>query len=241
MSLQFSDSVNEAGIVELIDELCGTNSTIYSIEKKTRDVNLALDKVFSIIFSSGGKWNFDDSNHTDYPIITTNLVSGQRDYSFTVDENSNLILEILKVQVMGADGVYRDVTPVDQQTGTSASTMTDGQNATGTPTQYDKTATGIFLDLIPSYDKANGLRIFISREGSYFIKTDTTKKPGYAGIYHEYLALRPSYLYSFRNGLPNSRNLKAEMLEMEVELSKFYGKRERDEEKRFVPAPQDYK
>lgn len=32
--------------------------------------------------TADGTWAFDDSNHEDLPIITTDLKTGQRDYSF---------------------------------------------------------------------------------------------------------------------------------------------------------------
>jgi len=114
--MQFSDVANKSGIVELIDANTGSNSISYTIEDKTRDINLALDRVFSLIFSVGGTWQFDDSNHTDYPIITTNLVSGQRDYSFVTDGAGNFILDIYKVMVDDGTGIFRELTPVDQQT-----------------------------------------------------------------------------------------------------------------------------
>lgn len=252
MSLQFSSSSDGVGICELIDDLVGTSTVSYPLAKKARDINLALDKVWSIIFRQGGKWNFDDSNHTAYPIITTNLVSGQRDYSFTTDQQGNLILDIYKVMAKDENGVYRDLVPIDQQgddtklsyapyDGANHNTINDGQNTTGTPTAYDKTANGIFLDLIPNYNSTNGLKVFINREASYFTSTDTTKKAGFAGIFHEYLALRPAYMYAQRKGLENADRLKREMLEMEVAIEKYYGERERDVKRRIVPAWQDNK
>lgn len=236
MSLQFSNSTNKSGIVELIDAYVKTNSSRYPLTEKTRDINLALDRVFSLIFKNSGDWQFDDSNHSDYPIITTNLVANQRDYSFVSDETGNLVLDIYKVMVKtSATGSYAEIKPVDQQSDADMSSFFDGNNATGIPTRYDKTANGIFLDVIPSYSATDGLKIFINREASYFTTTDTTKKPGFAGIFHEYLALRPAYQYALRNGLPNVNILKAEMLEMEQAIEQYYANRERDVTVRMKP------
>lgn len=244
MSLVFYNSSLKSGIVDLIYSITGADTTRYPLAEIVRDVNSSLDKVWSIIFKSDGRWQFDDSNFTDYPIITTNLVSGQRDYGFTTDQTSNLILDIYKVQVMNsATGNYVDIYPVDQQkpsllggdiiNGIAPSTMTDGDNSTGVPTCYDKTANGIFLDLIPSYNATNGLRVFINREASYFTASDTTKKPGFAGIFHEYLALRPSYQFAYRKGLQNANALQIEMLQIEKDIAKYYGNREKDTPKKF--------
>lgn len=234
MSLQFSDPVNGTGIIELIDDLVDTNDAIYPKAKKTRDANMALDWVLALIFQVGGTWNFDDSNHSDYPIITTDLIEGQRDYTFVTDENSNLILEVQKVMISDETGLFREITPVDVSSGYAPTGFDDGLNVKGQPNTYDKNATGIFLDPIPNYSKANGLKVYISREGSYFSPTDTTKKPGFAGLFHEYLALRPAYQYASRKDLPKAARLKAEMLEMEDAIREHYKRREKDVRKRLT-------
>jgi hypothetical protein len=242
MSLTFSQ------ITTMIDDNCQTNSTTYPTAKKVVDINNALDKVLSLIFRSDGRWTFDDSNFEDYPIITTNLVAGRREYSFTTDETGNLILDVYKVMAKSsATGGYIELYPVAQQrpaslpigdnniaAGVPPMTMVDGNNSQGTPRCYAKTGNGLFLDLIPSYNATAGLKVYINREGSYFTTSDTNKKPGYAGLFHEYLALRPSYQFAYRKGLSNANALQAEMLRMEQEIIKYYGGREKDTRRRFA-------
>lgn len=237
MSLQFNDATTKKGIVQTIDKNCKSNRVSYPLLDIAADVNLALDKAFSIIFKAGGKWQFDDSNHTDYPIIMTHLVDGQRDYSFVTDEQGNMILDIYKVMVKNQDGIYQEVFPKDQQSDSGTEGFTDGTNTEGVPLYYDKTANGIFLEQIPSYNSTNGLKVFINREGSYFASTDTTKKAGFAGLFHEYLALRPSYFYAIRNGLKNKNDLKNEMIEMEDALKKYYRDRAKDESSHLEAEP----
>lgn len=221
MSLTFTQ------ITDLIDDIADSDNNTYSLEDKTRDVNLALDRALALIFQVGGTWQFDDSNHTDYPIITTNLVSGQRDYSFVSDENGNLILEVQRVFVADEQGNYREMTPVDVPSG-APSNYYDGLNTGGQPNTYEKNATGIFLDPIPNYNYSNGLKVYISREASYFTSSDTTKKPGIAGLFHEYLALRPSYQFCLRNDSKKANNLKMEIQEMENAMMEYYKRREKD-------------
>lgn len=224
-------SLTYTQIVDLIDDTVKTNSTSYTAADKTRDINTAFDKVLSLIFETGGRWQFDDSNHTDHPIITTNIVSGQRDYSFTADSGGNLILEVFRVMAADSQGNFRDLVPVDASNWNSPTNYADGLNTTGQPNTYDKLGNGIFLDPIPNYNYTNGLKLYINREASYFTTSDTTKKPGFAGIFHEYLALRPSYQYAFRNQLPNVNVLKAEMLEMENAIREHYKSRSKDDPK----------
>lgn len=241
MSLKFYDSTNKSGIVDLIYSLTGADTSSYPLTEVVRDVNLALDRAWSLILPASGTWTLDDSNQSDYPIITTNIVSGQRDYSFVTDESGNLILDVYKVQVKTPNGNYKEIWPVSQhkqsdyptgdlniRAGVPPSTFTDGLNTQGIPSCYDKTANGIFLDLIPNYNSTDGLRVYINREPSYFLTSDTTKKPGFAGIFHEYLALRPAFQYSVRKNLQQAVGIQSQMLLMERELVAYYGKRQKD-------------
>lgn len=224
-------SLNKTQIDTLIQTNTKCSTVSYSIAERTVDENLALDKAFALIFQVGGRWQFDDSNHTDNPIVRTNMVSGQRNYAFTTDEQGNLILEFFKVMVKqsASSDVYVEIFPVDQQSDEYVNGFWDNVNVTGIPTRYDKTANGIFLDCVPSYNATQGIKIIISRVGSYFTTSDTTKKPGFAGLFHEYVALRPSYFYALRNNLKNVNGLKNEMLEMERDIKKHYRDRSKDE------------
>ena len=91
MSIVFSEATNKTGLCELIDDVCGTNTTTFPVAKKAAKINVALDEALAIIFQQGGTWQFDDQNHTADPIITTAITDGQRDYHFTTDEQSNVI------------------------------------------------------------------------------------------------------------------------------------------------------
>lgn len=241
MSLQFSDTTNKSGILQVIERKTklndgGITGNTQRLKEFTSEVNLAIDKVFPIIFKAGAKWQFDDSNHTDYPIITTNLVASQRDYTFTTDEQGNLILDVYKVMVKtSASGEFTEIKAVDQQSDEDMRSFYSGANTTGIPTRYDKTANGIFLDCIPSYNSTGGLKVFINREGSYFTTSDTTKKPGFAGLFHKYLAVVPAYEYACTNQLANKNDLKQEMMELERAIQEHYTNRDRDTKKRLQP------
>lgn len=223
MSMTFTQIVRE------IDKNCKSNSTSYPLADKVQDINNALSDAITIALESGGTWQYDDSNHTDYPIITTALVSGQRDYAFTTDEQGNLILDIYKVMArISASGIYEEINPIDVQSQQGTENFYDGQNLGGIPQDYDKTANGIFLDPIPNYNSADGLKIYINREGSFFTVSDTTKKPGIDPLCHEYLALVPSYKYARNNSLKNVARLEKDVLAMEKRITERYAKREKD-------------
>ena len=228
-------SLTATQIFSKIDRACGTNSTIYAPADKAVDVNLALDDVYAIALKTNG-WNLDDFNHTYDPFITTDLVASQRDYHFTVDEDSARILEIYRVFAKdSASGIYRLLEPVDQQSDEDMQSFYDGQNTTGVPTRYDKTGNGIYLDPIPSYDSTDGLKVFISREAHYFTSADTTAIAGIDGLCHDYLYLKPAYEYARDKGLVNAERLYRDLQDAIKKINTRYGTREKDVLKRFVP------
>lgn len=229
-------------ITELIDDNVNTDDYSFSRAKKTRYINLSIDKLLLLAFGegAGGTWELDDYNQTDYPIITTDLVQGRIDYPFVADETGNLVIDIYKVQVMNKEGRYVDLIPTDQQTQYYRG-LNDNSGTTGIPTHYDKTANGIFLAPAPSEDKQNGLRVFINRESTYFTEEDTSKKWGYTGLWHEFLVLNASYLWARARGLENKNDLKRDTLEIEDRIRKHLGQRQRDVRKRFIPFREDNK
>ena len=239
MSIQFNDTTNRKGLVQFYEKEIGARRGLISgdsnlLKDFTADVNVALDDYLNLAIKSSGNWQFDDSNQTDYPMIKTNLISGQRSYVFTVDETDNLILDIYRVMVADSAGVFKEISPIDQQTyGSNTTSFYDGKNNTGKPETYDKTANGIFLDPIPNYSLTNGLKIFINRETTYFTSSATTKKPGVPGIHHKYFYLKPALEYVRRNSLGNYSALSNQVSLLEEEIKKYFGLREKDVKKRL--------
>lgn len=246
MSLQFSDTTNLNGIVELIDSNCGTNSTSYTLKDKARDVNLAALRLQMLAIQAEGRFQVDDINHTKDPALTADLISGQRDYHFTKDEQSNYILDIYKVMVKDNAGIWQELKQIDQQSPTSGMNplwgMLSGQDIGGTPDKYDKSWNGIFLEPVPNYswrtanEGEQGLKLWVNREHSYFVSTDTTKVLGFGHAFHEYLALRPSYMYAYRKGLANKKDLQLEVIRMEDEIEEYFSKRAKDEPTKIIPV-----
>lgn len=246
MSLAFSDTSTLKGLVQIYERELGFNQADVSgnttrLKQFTADANLAYDDFVQMAIQSDGTWQWDDSNQTDYPIISTNLVSGQRDYTFTTDGSGNLILDIFRVFVASSGGVFSEIFPVDVQSEQDISSFTDGQNHGGTPTRYDKTANGFFLDPIPNYSYSSGLKVYINREPSYFVYTDTTKKPGVPGIFHKYFALRPAQDFARRNNLAILPRLEVEVFKMEENIKDYFSSRTKDERPRLIISKESNK
>jgi len=244
MSIAFSDTTNKSGLIQQIERNCGFNDGDISgntlrMAQFTSDINQTMDDALAIIFKAGGTWQYDDSSHADFPVVTANLTSGTRRYSFTEDDNSNLLLGIYKVMVMDEAGVYQEVKPVDLQSTNSnenVDSFVDGQDETGVITSYDKTGKYITFNLTPTYSQTGGIQVYINRESTYFTVSDTTKKPGIDGLCQEYLSLVPSYKYARNHSLPNVARLEKDVSMMEQKIKDRYGRRERDTRRAFVPV-----
>jgi hypothetical protein len=240
MSLVFSDLTTYKGVIQEYEREIGVDRGFISgnadrLKEATAGVNLAIDDYLAIALTASGKWQLDDSNFTKYPEVTTNLFSSQQDYVFTTDEEGALILDIYRVMVADTSGVFREIKPVDKQSDLDVSSFYDGKNRAGTPTQYDKTANGIFLDPIPNYNSTGGLKVYINREASYFVSTDTTKKPGFPGLHHRYFALKPALDYARRKNLTNLNAIQNEVFRMEQMIKDYFGHREKDVIKKMIP------
>lgn len=236
--MDFSNTTTRNGIIQKITRMTSTQATTtssYSLLDMTVDVNLSLNNYFILAISSEGRWQVDDTNQTDYPIIYGDIVAGVQDYTFLNDENGNQILDIYKINMQDNNGNWTTLTQRDilDQNDRNKEDLT----ITGIPSEYDLTANGIFLTVIPNFTQVKGLELYINRTPTYFLSTDTTKQAGIPNVFHEYLALRPSYFYCLSKGLPIAATY-AQLLYgadgqsgMEGAIKKYYSLRNKSEKK----------
>ena len=232
----YSDVTNRTGIVQVLEDLTSTqsaSSSSYPLATKTRDINMAFDDYQTIVTEASGTWQLDDSNHTKYPNMKFNLVSGQQDYSFTEDEQGNQVQDIYRVECKDANGVWQLLKAYDEQSETES--LSARELLTGTPTRYYKTANGIFLDLTPNYSSTLGIRMFFTRSPNYFTTSDTTKEPGIPNAHHRYLAVKPAYWYWLPKDSQRASLYFAELQKIEKMISDSVSQRVRDERPRLIP------
>lgn len=222
-SLVFNDTTNNQGIVQDIYFGVSANSSSYPIADVTRNVNKGLDKVSSIILQCDNRWQFDDTNNVTLPIATTNLINNQQDYSF-----DSSFLEVLKVLVADQNGDFYEIYNIDIHDQGVSSYLENISTNTGTPRRYDIIGNSILLDARPNYNSTGGLKVYFKRKASPFVSSDTTKVPGFAPQFHEYLSLYGQYEYAYAKGLAKTEQLKRDMLEMEKKIAEFYSKRSGD-------------
>lgn len=240
--LVFSDTTNGQGIIQEIERLTGLgkagitgNSDL--LKDFTRLVNIWDGRLLTDILLSDGKWQYDDFNIGDMPIATTNLVSGQEDYSVRTDDNNRQIWKVTRVDVKDASGNWTQLKQIDQ------SEIEDGfsayKNASGTPLEFDWNGISMLLFPKPNYNSTGGLKIIFQRESQPFSTSgDDSKIPGFISAFHYLLALGPAYDFSLAEGKKNVNLLRADLEIGRGELKNFYASR--NAQKQGLRAPVEY-
>lgn len=187
------------------------------------EANNALERIVSLINSADGRWQFDDTNNTDQPIATTDLVLNQKDYALSTSH-----LEITRAEIKDANGNWQKLIPIDQSDVYNQS-LTDFLKTTGTPVYYDKLANSVFLYPSPNYAQAASLKLYFERGPSYFITSDTTKSPGINTLFHDLIPYWIAYNFAIANGKENAQLLLTEIQRKEDAMIEYYALRAHDD------------
>jgi hypothetical protein len=185
-----------------------------------------------LALTSDGKWQVDDNNYTTLPIATTDVVSGQQDYSL-----DDAAMEIETVFIKNSAGDWQEVRPVDI---TGRNTDSPARNIwrlptndAGVPTGYDKVGRSLFFSAIPNYNSTGGLKVVFKRGPSYFVSGDTTKEPGIPVIFHNYIYRYAAWTY-LADKNPKKASLLYPLLARDEEaITDFFAHREKDEPTRI--------
>lgn len=241
MSMPFSDTTNNLGLIQDCEmKLFGDDgygrisANATRLKQFTARINRRQDMLIQLALTSDGVWQYDDTNNTDYPEFTTDIVSGQRDYPLDVS-----MIEIDKVCVKNAatNGIFSVIPPMDIQDQNATTYIANNPTNVGIPWRYDKTANSIILDPTPNYSCSGGLKVIAHRGANYFVSTDTTKVPGFAGHLHEYLSAGAAFDYATDRGMDRkAAKLAARVAKLESDIVDFFSKRSRDQQKQIKPA-----
>ncbi len=215
-------------IVNKVYFLTKSDSSSYSAADMLIAINNAYERVGSLILGQDSRWVWDDSNQTDLPIATTNLVSAQQDYSI-----ASTHLSIDRVEVKDAAGNWVLLTQIDQQLkkGDQAVTLAAYQSTNGTPNEYDIIGNSVFLYPTPSYSSTGGLKLYFTRGPSLFTSGEVstgTKVPGFNSLFHDLIPLHVAFDYAVANSGQNTTSLFNIIQTKEQQLKDYYGLRNRD-------------
>ena len=214
-------------LIEDIDWLLGTDSTQYPLADKLRNINLWNYDVESDILRYNSNWEWDDTNKTDFPIGTTNLVASQTDYALPAN-----FLKLLRVEVLDAGGSYRKLDQFDEQQ--VAVGLTEFMKTDGMPLYYREIGSSIELYPAPSATDTTltaGLKVYYQRTHTEFTNADASVSPGFPATFHRILSLGASYDYATTKLSSNTtliNNLKAKIDEMRASIKEYYSTRNRE-------------
>jgi len=238
--MQFNDTTNKQGLCQDTRFLLGlgVNDTVsYSDADLTRNINSWYRQVDSWIWQAAGNWEYDDSNYTDLPIATTDLVDEQKDYSLPTACH-----KILRVEVMDSNGNYQKLTPIDQTDIQEA--MTEFQETNGMPIYYDVVGRSIVLYPTPSSSDVtttDGLKLYMSRTIDEFAATDTSTEAGFDANFHRSLSLGAALDWAYAHDMPANliTSINSQLALQRESINKFYGTRHTDYKPRIIPQLHD--
>lgn len=231
--LVFNDTSNNQGVLQEIERMTGLGATGITgdatlLKDFTRLVNIWDGRLTMDILLSDGRWQYDDLNIGDINRATTNLVSGQADYSVRTDDNSREIWKVSRVDIKDSNGNWKQLKQKDERE------ITEGysayQSTDATPLEFDWDGISLFLLPAPNYNSTAGLKIFFQRESKPFATSGTDSQiPGAASAFHYLWALGPAYEYARDNGKTNVNALRAELEQGRAEMKEFYATRNKQE------------
>lgn len=238
MSIAFSDSVNNTGIVQQSRKFVRLDSSQWPTVNIVNSANNWKDFVTGYAIGADTRFRWDNTNHSKLPEGTTDLVLNQADYSFQTDEQSNNILTLTGLSLVDANGRETALTPVDRND-PNYDISTFGKTA-GVPTQYDKISDNIVrLDFkasstaVSTYD----LKFYFVRTSPYWDASDTTETTGFAPILDRGFVIACAYDAALTLGLPNLQGLAVERQREEERVVSYFANRNEDEVSRMIPEP----
>ena len=206
----------------IVSDLTDSTSTSYPTATRLIYANNAQKKVAGVIIGADGRWSWDDTNQTDLPIGTTDLVSGQEDYSFDTE-----FLKVKKVQILDSSGNTQKLHSKDMKD-YRGEIYQNNQASVGTPLYYDKDGVSIFLDPIPNYNSTGGLKVYFQRVTKDITSFGATS-PGFYEVEHEILAYMIAIPYCIKHKPDRVVAYQNEVFRGMESLKEFYSRRSKDE------------
>jgi len=233
--MQFSEATNNTGIVQQTRDMMRVDSTQWATSKIVNSCNNWFDKIVGFAIGADRQFQWDDTNHTKLPIGTTNLVGAQSDYSFLVDEQSNKIVNLTRIDIKDSAGNWTQLKKIDHKEIDLA--LDTYESTDGQPIQYDLIADNIIrLYPTPATSVTAGLKFYFQRTPSYFAATDTTKEPGCSPLLHRGFVIASAYDGALTLGLANLSALGAELQKEEQKMITYFADRNTDSKGRLSPS-----
>jgi len=229
----FSSTTDKNGAIQFIESLCklgdgGITNDTTLFKQITSYYNQSAKKVASALMRVDKNWKIDDSNYTDFPIASINLVLNQRDYTLPASAsggNYATLYRINKIKIMDLQGNYQEIKP-----------FYEGEveeTTNGFPTSYRLVGGSIRFNYLPSSTFVTltaGLQIEFQRAWDEFTTADTTQQLPFQDSWHQAVCYDTSSTYL----LPVNRDLALDYRniykEMVLELQKDHNRKDENSE-----------
>lgn len=257
--MQFSNTTNrEQGLIQDCEDIlslgnAGITGTAAILARFTRYMNEWYLRVVGWILEAEGTYEWDDSNYTNFPIATKDLVNSQQDYTLPAAAsggNASTFLRLIGVEVADASGLYQRLTRIDESQ--MPASITDFMRTDGMPQYYQELANSILLYPAPataSVTISAGLKFFFQRSIDLFTTSDTTQQPGFAEPFHRILSVGASLDFSDIKGKKDLATILKRRIYgdpvvkddigLKKELMNFYSSRNKDVRLRLKPRTAD--
>ncbi len=250
--MMYSDTSGKSGLLQdcefwtnLGDAGVSGNATLKS--QFTGRLNDWYHKVVTMILNSQDESDFDDINHTNYPVLKVSLVANQRDYQISASEK---MLKIKRIDICpnGIGNTCYKAEAFDSGEyglGMGNDTDVDANFAVSEP-KYDLKNNSIWI-----YPRATAANVTNSgviraewiREIDEFTTSDTTQEPGFDEPFHRMLSIGASYDWILVNKSENTAlitRLEGLLADYEARLKKHFGSKQLDRQYALKGAYIDY-
>ena len=236
----YNDVTNLSGVIQEVERLTDLGFGYISgdtsrMKEFTSMINQDSRRILSLIMNATSNWQYDDSNNTNLPSGTTDLLLGQSKYLLHPEALTVQRIEVAK------DGQWSKLKPITKEMVNQG--LDEFMSSNGTPSYYRLVNNTIELYPAPDYNENNALKVYFDRDVVDFITSDTTKTPGFASHLHQLLPLKTAIRW-LKTKQPTSPSLSAYLLDeqrIEAELVKFYATRFKDLKPRVSRASMSYK
>ena len=176
----YNGETNNQDICSLADDMAKSNPTSFPIKIKTLYANMGVREIWSWIFESYGGWQYDDSNYTDLPEATTELIANQKQYSLPIES-----AHLMGVAYKDESGTWHQLKPITLEKIQEYGAEDEFENTTGNPEWYRPLSNGFKVYPAANFSQDASIKVNVSRDISGFVVGDTTKTPGFVSTFHE--------------------------------------------------------
>ena len=219
----YHDSKNLLGILTTASE-----TSTFPLADFFRSANEWNKQAHTWIMRKQASWKYDDSNQTDFPEATTDLVAGQQDY-----ELPSSAQKVEKVEVLDKDGNYRIVAPITrEQIKEQGYAVSEFYETDGLPVYYLLDGRSFLLFPAPAAAEVTisaGLKAYFNRDVVAFGVTATSTVPGFNTNFHRIISVGSALDFAYSRQMLNAvQLLNIKLNTLKSDLDEFYATRQTD-------------